>query len=178
MFTRTFEYLRAHRVSDLAMAAMFLIAIGGLSGAAQENAAAPSATKPPAKAQGKHFMVSYASPSTNKKLDDVGKNAPAVLQSVGEGVAEKLVGQGLVRVPALDITCCNLQLTMLSGGPAGEESQTKREPISIRAAVLDINNQPLYTKEFVGTTTGSDAVQGLVLAVVADPKIMTVLKGN
>jgi hypothetical protein len=169
------DYIRTNPRSDLAMAVLFFAAVTGL-GTAQENAAGASATAQ-GNVKGKHFMISYAAPSSSRSDDDQ-KKAPEVLQSVGEGIAQRLTADGLVRVPALDIQCCNLQLTLLQGGPDAEVPKTRRNALSIRASVLDIDNQPLYTKNFSGAATGSDAVEGLVKSVLADPKIMRILKGD
>ena len=161
--------------SDLAMAALFMLAIAAVSGVAQENGAAKSSAITP---QGKHFVITYAAPSPSEKGESVPKKPASVLEAVGEGIAAKLVSQGLVRVQKLDIQCCNVQLTLLDGGPTGENSKSRETPVSVRVSVHDVDNQPLYTNEYSGSKTGKDAADRLVQMVLADPKMARVLQGS
>jgi len=125
----------------------------------QDNAA----SKAPAK--GNHFAIAYRAASPNSKVEAVPPSPPSELSGLGESIVRRLKKQGLLQVPTLDVQCCTVQMTLMDPkSPADSGGKQK----SIRVTVMDIDNQPLYTKEFATTKAGEDLTDSLF----ADPKFL------
>ena len=132
--------------------------------------------QPKPAAKGKHFAIAtLAAPKGDKT--ELTKKQTTLLKDLGEDMAKKLTAQGMVRVPTLDLQCCTVQFTLVKDG-SHKVDQTPN-PMKVRVAVLDIDNQPLYSENFESIVQGKEkAASDVVGAVLADPKFLKIIKGN
>lgn len=109
--------------------------------------------------KGKHYAIAYPATPT--------KDVP-FFKSLSDGIAAKLTPQGLVRVPVLDVPCCNVQLSLV--GKSGT---------TLRVVLLDIDAQQVYTKDFTTAAKGTTSRSAdLIGQAIDDPKILPLLKGK